>query len=320
MLSLCQVPVHRLSFLPTTMSKQQNKSDVTIMSAEHQTLSQPVRALNMPKLQPVAPKPQAVHPVNTMKHLARDQPKKILSLTHFQPSYTTDQSAQHKNESICNWINGVNRTTTEQTEAKKHQPIHQPLVEKPKKTDASVIAHAHIVKKPSVPKRSDMLPPPIHRQHDFVKAAKLNLFVTKKPMNAQINSNGFNVNLGTKFVKKSDYGTIPKYLRQRKEELRAEEEQLRLMREKKIRDSFLAEDMKMEILQDLRKKWDELNVNYQKILFKRNQSAKEQRDKLQKALIDLESDISLFEKPKQIHLPSLSKTTHAYQLIKSKMG
>ncbi|XP_066172179.1 enkurin isoform X2 [Sylvia atricapilla] len=109
-----------------------------------------------------------------------------------------------------------------------------------------------------------------------------------------------------KYIKKKNYGVIPKCVTRRKEEMKREEEeyQARVLEQLKKRAmKALSEEERTNILKALKKKWEEINRAYQTLpvitdtMYKRMH-----KEELELELKQLEHDIAAIEKHKTIYI------------------
>ncbi|KAK9527513.1 hypothetical protein VZT92_014070 [Zoarces viviparus] len=171
--------------------------------------------------------------------------------------------------------------------------------------------HTCTVKKPDVPAQTDRPLMGIHTKRDFVQTATA---VTMKPQLASVDTrNGHRQLLETsglvpKYIKKKDYGEVPEYLQQRKEdERRAQEEYEDFVNEQRERGAMkcLSEQERQATLEGLKKTWDELHHEYQGLSFVTdNLRKKSQREQLEVALQKVENDMDLFKKFTTIYIPN----------------
>ncbi|NXO25885.1 ENKUR protein, partial [Cisticola juncidis] len=109
-----------------------------------------------------------------------------------------------------------------------------------------------------------------------------------------------------KYIKKKNYGVIPKYVTRRKEEMKREEEehQARVLEElKKKALKRLSEEERTDILKALKKKWEKINHAYQCLPIITDTRYKRMRkEELELQLQQLEHDIAAIEKYKCVYI------------------
>ncbi|NWS24394.1 ENKUR protein, partial [Polioptila caerulea] len=109
-----------------------------------------------------------------------------------------------------------------------------------------------------------------------------------------------------KYIKKKSYGVTPKYVTQRNEEMKREEEeyQARVLEQlKKKAMKTLSEEERTNILQGLKKKWEEINHAFQGLPVVTDTRYKQMhKEELELKLKQLEHDIAAIEKHKIIYI------------------
>ncbi|KAI3355429.1 hypothetical protein L3Q82_018267 [Scortum barcoo] len=167
------------------------------------------------------------------------------------------------------------------------------------------------VKKPAVPAKTDHPPMGIHTKRDFIKTTTM---VPRKPQPICVDtSKGHkqlleNSGLVPKYIKKKHYGEVPEYLQQRNdEERRAQEQYDNFVKEQREQGAMkhLSDEERRAVLEGLKKNWDQLHREYQGLsLVTDMMSKKAHKERLEAAMKQLESDISLFERYKTIYIPN----------------
>ncbi|MCJ8729019.1 hypothetical protein PDJAM_G00011670, partial [Pangasius djambal] len=103
-----------------------------------------------------------------------------------------------------------------------------------------------------------------------------------------------------------DYGQTPEYLSQRQEEVRrAQEEYDHYVKERMKEGAMkqLSEEERRDILDGLKKNWDELHHQYQGLsLITDTVPKKHRKDRLESEMKQLEKDIELIERYKTIYI------------------
>ncbi|NXN79776.1 ENKUR protein, partial [Bombycilla garrulus] len=109
-----------------------------------------------------------------------------------------------------------------------------------------------------------------------------------------------------KYIRKKNYGVLPKYVTQRNEEMKREEEeyQARVLEQlKKKAMKVLSEEERTNILEALKKKWEEVNHAYQCLPIVTDTMCKRMhKEELELKLKQLEHDIAAIEKYKSIYI------------------
>ncbi|NXY84602.1 ENKUR protein, partial [Alcedo cyanopectus] len=108
--------------------------------------------------------------------------------------------------------------------------------------------------------------------------------------------------LAPKYINKKDYGVIPKYLIERKEEMkRAQKEYEEHLKESAMKP--LSDEERKSILQGLKKNWDEVYHAFQRLPLQVDTIPKKMyKEKLESQMKHLEHDIEVFEKHKVIYI------------------
>ncbi|XP_071751608.1 enkurin isoform X1 [Centroberyx gerrardi] len=170
------------------------------------------------------------------------------------------------------------------------------------------------LRKPGVPVRTDNPTMGIHTKRDFIKTNALENIMavprTQQPTYADTNRGHKQLleksGLVPKYIKKKDYGEIPEYLQQRNEEAqRAQEEYDSYVKEQMKQGAMkqLSDEERQNILQGLKKNWEELHHQYQGLSVVTDTITKKSRkERLDLAMKQLESDINVFERFKTIYI------------------
>ncbi|NXX29742.1 ENKUR protein, partial [Nicator chloris] len=109
-----------------------------------------------------------------------------------------------------------------------------------------------------------------------------------------------------KYIKKKNYGVLPKYVTQRNEEMKREEEEyqasvLEELKKKALKP--LSEEERINILKALKKKWEEINHAYQGLPILTDTTYKRMhKEELELKLKQLEHDIEAIEKHKSVYI------------------
>ncbi|NXM76298.1 ENKUR protein, partial [Serilophus lunatus] len=109
-----------------------------------------------------------------------------------------------------------------------------------------------------------------------------------------------------KYVKKKDYGVTPKYVTRRNVEIKKEEKEYEasiLENLKKRAMKRLSDEEKTNVLQALKKNWEETNREFQCLpLLTDTRSKRMHKEKLELKLKQLEHDIEALEKHKTVYI------------------
>ncbi|XP_005040749.1 PREDICTED: enkurin isoform X2 [Ficedula albicollis] len=112
-----------------------------------------------------------------------------------------------------------------------------------------------------------------------------------------------------KYIRKKNYGVIPKYVTRRNEEMkRAEEEyQASVLEElKKKAMKTLSEEERTDILKALKKNWEEVNRAFQTLpVLTDTRYKRMQKEELELKLQQLEHDIAAIEKHKTVYIANV---------------
>ncbi|XP_071340802.1 enkurin isoform X2 [Trachinotus anak] len=194
----------------------------------------------------------------------------------------------------------------------KYLKKHSKEPKLPEKTQGSKDAHRiWTAKKPAVPARTENPPMVIHTKRDFIKTTTV---VPMKPQPTCVDTNKGhkqrleNSGLVPEYIKKKDYGEVPEYLLQRsEEERRAQEQYDNFVKEQKEQGAMkhLSDEERQAVVEGLKKSWDELHHEYQGLsLVTDTLSKKAHKERLERAMKQLENDINLFERFKTIYIPN----------------
>ncbi|KAG7231246.1 hypothetical protein INR49_012077 [Caranx melampygus] len=154
---------------------------------------------------------------------------------------------------------------------------------------------------PAVPASTDD-PPITHTKGDLIEKTTL---APKTPQPTFVDTNKGhrqpleNSGLVPKYIKKKDYGQVPKYILQRHEiAQRFQEEYDKYVKEKEQEaNTQLSDEEHQVLLKGLKKTWDDLHHEYQGLpLIIDTMRAKNYKHWLEGAMKQLEQDINLFER------------------------
>ncbi|XP_037982622.1 enkurin [Motacilla alba alba] len=112
-----------------------------------------------------------------------------------------------------------------------------------------------------------------------------------------------------KYIKKKNYGVLPKYVTQRNEEMKREEEEYQasvLEQLKKKAMKVLSEEERTNVLKALKKNWEEINHAYQGLPILTDTRYKQMhKEELELKLKQLEHDIAAIEKHKNVYIANV---------------
>ncbi|XP_005518792.1 PREDICTED: enkurin [Pseudopodoces humilis] len=112
-----------------------------------------------------------------------------------------------------------------------------------------------------------------------------------------------------KYIKKKNYGVIPKYVTRRNEEMKREEEeyQASVLEQFKMKAmKTLSEEERTNILKALKKNWEEINNAYQGLPILADTMYKRMhKEELELKLKQLEHDIAAIEKHKRVYIANV---------------
>ncbi|KAM9387518.1 enkurin [Phaethornis superciliosus] len=166
----------------------------------------------------------------------------------------------------------------------------------------------------SVPRRTDHPVMGIQSKRNFINTNAVAAItrLPKKPQPIYVDSRqGDKYLLETsglvpKYIKKKDYGVTPKYLTERKEELKKaqkEHEASILEHLKKRAMKVLSDEERKRLLQGLKKNWEEVYREFQCLPVKIDTIPKRlHKEKLETQMQQLEHDIQTIEKHKVIYI------------------
>ncbi|RLW11143.1 hypothetical protein DV515_00001435 [Chloebia gouldiae] len=112
-----------------------------------------------------------------------------------------------------------------------------------------------------------------------------------------------------KYIKKKNYGVLPKYVTRRNEEMKREEEeyQASVLEQLKMKAmKALSEEERTNVLKALKKKWEEINHAYQGLpIITDTMYKKMHKEELETKLNQLEHDIAAIEKHKTVYIANV---------------
>jgi len=149
-------------------------------------------------------------------------------------------------------------------------------------------------KKPSVPKKEEKPIMGLVSNKNFVVANQVENMLSQAKTREE----------PKKFVEKEEYGKVPRYLEKIKENINKEYEHIKNLRsmeeEEQARQNFILPDEDIKAIRDgLKKKWDIVNREYQKITHKSKLDTiglKRKKEDCEKELSQLEKDMEKLNK------------------------
>lgn len=169
-------------------------------------------------------------------------------------------------------------------------------------------------KRPSVPRREDQPIMGLKTTKDFIKqnAVENIMSVPKKPQKNFVDTKGGDKQpletsgLEPKYIHKKEFGSVPKYIERRKEDIqRAQDEYDQYVAEHFRRGAMqcLTEGERDQILDGLKSNWEMLHHEYQGLSVVTDTAPKKNRkERMEAEMKQLERDIEAIEKHKVIYL------------------
>ncbi|XP_068094688.1 enkurin [Hyperolius riggenbachi] len=169
-------------------------------------------------------------------------------------------------------------------------------------------------KRPPVPTRTEQPIMGVQTNKSFLKTnvAEAVMAVPKKPLPVYVDTKKGDKHLletsglVPKYTKRKDYGSTPEYLAKRNEEVRrAQEEYDEYVRERLRMGAMkqLSEAERENVLEGLRKNWDELHHEYQGLSVVIDTPLKKaHKERLEAEMRQLERDIDVIERHKMIYI------------------
>ncbi|XP_027013636.1 enkurin [Tachysurus fulvidraco] len=249
-------------------------------------------------------------------------PESIYNLIHREemkpekpPRYTSKFSEQVKQETRQNKLPRkiMGPAKVEMPSPEKYLQKHS---KEPKLPEKKPFSYRDDVqpRKPPIPAKTERPVMNVHTKRDIVRSNAVEniMAVPRKPRPAQAYTRHGdkvlleNSGLVPKFTRKEDYGQIPQYLTQRQEEERRAQEEYDCYVKERMKDGAmkqLSEEERQDILNGLKKNWDELHHQYQGLSVITDTMPKKQRkERLESEMKQLEKDIQLMEKYKTIYI------------------
>uniref|UniRef100_H2YHV6 Enkurin domain-containing protein n=1 Tax=Ciona savignyi TaxID=51511 RepID=H2YHV6_CIOSA len=180
--------------------------------------------------------------------------------------------------------------------------------------DTTNFKYSGVGKKPPVPKHDDKPLLGIRTNKNFINtnAVENIMSVTKKPLPKFVDTRCGDNNLlepsglVPKYTKKPDYGEVPDYLKKRNAEVKkAQEEYDQYIRERMRQGAMqqLNDAEREDIINGLKKNWEELHHQYQGLSVVTDTAPKKNRkERMEAEMKQLERDIELIEKHRVIYI------------------
>uniref|UniRef100_A0A8C2FMA7 Enkurin, TRPC channel interacting protein n=1 Tax=Cyprinus carpio TaxID=7962 RepID=A0A8C2FMA7_CYPCA len=168
--------------------------------------------------------------------------------------------------------------------------------------------------KPPIPGRTDQPLMGLHTNKNFIKTNTVEniMAVPKKPQLGYARTKKGdkqlleNSGLVPKYVKKKDYGQTPEYLLQRREDVKKAQEEYDHYVKERMREGAMKQlsgEERHNILQALKKNWDDLHHQYQGLSVVTDTAPKKYRkERLEQEMKQLETDVELTERHKTIYI------------------
>ena len=169
-------------------------------------------------------------------------------------------------------------------------------------------------RKPRVPKHNESPLHGIYTKKNFINtnAVENIMSVAKKPLPKFVDTRGGQINLlepsglVPKYVKKNDFGEVPVYIKKRNAEVKqAQREYDQYVRERMKQGAMqqLTEEERAEMVDGLKKNWEELHHQYQDLSVVTDTVSKRyKKERIESELKQLERDIDLMERHKIIYV------------------
>lgn len=171
-----------------------------------------------------------------------------------------------------------------------------------------------VVRRPPVPRHDEKPLLGIRTNKNFINtnAVENIMSVTKKPLPKYVDTrNGDNSlldpsGLVPKYTKKNDYGEVPDYLKKRNAEVRRAQEEYDAYIQERMKQGAMKQltfDEREEIINGLKKNWEELHHQYQGLSVVTDTAPKKNRkERMEAEMKQLERDIELIEKHRVIYI------------------
>ncbi|KAI4882785.1 hypothetical protein NFI96_017034 [Prochilodus magdalenae] len=251
------------------------------------------------------------HPPESIYNLIPREEEKI----HKPPRYTSKFREQVKQEKQLNKASNktMGPVKVDMPSPDKYLQKHSKEPRLPEKKPFTYGDEVYS-KKPPVPSKTDRPPMGIHTRKNFIRTNAIEniMAVPRIPKPAYTDTkHGDKQLLETsgllpKYIKKKDYGQTPEYLQQRREEVQREQEEYDKYVKERMKEGAmkqLPEEERQNILQGLKKNWDELHHQFQGLSVVTDTASKKYRkEHLEMKMKQLEKDIELLERYKIIYI------------------
>ncbi|KAK2854444.1 hypothetical protein Q7C36_006313 [Tachysurus vachellii] len=255
--------------------------------------------------------PRLIHPPESIYNLI----PKVEVKPEKPPRYTSKFSEQVKQETQQNKVprKTMGPAKVEMASPEKYLQKHSKEPKLPEKKPFSY-RYDVLPKKPPVPTKTECPVLNVHTNRDIVRSnVEENIkAVPRKPLPAQAYTRHGdkelleNSGLVPKFTRKEDYGQIPQYLTKRQEEERRAQEEYDCYVKQRMKEGAMkqvSEEERQDILNGLKKNWDELHHQYQGLSLVTDTIPKKyKKERLESEMKQLEKDIQLMEKYKTIYI------------------
>lgn len=180
--------------------------------------------------------------------------------------------------------------------------------------DAKKFTYPDQCRKPRVPKHNEKPILGLQSKKNFINtnAVENIMSVPKKPVPKFVDTRGGQTNLlepsglVPKYLKKPDFGSVPNYIQQRNAEVKkAQKEYDDYVRERMKQGAMqeLSEEERKDIIDGLKRNWEELHHQYQNLSVVTDTVTKRYRkERLESEMKQLELDIDLMERHKVIYI------------------
>jgi len=169
-------------------------------------------------------------------------------------------------------------------------------------------------KRPAVPKKDEKPVMGLKSNKNFIhtNAVENIMSVSKKPQPKYVDTPGGTTNhledsgLVPKFIKKDNYGTVPKYLETRKKQMEEHQKSYDAYIQQRMEKGALNQISgaeRQQTLDGLKKNWEELHLQYQGLSVVTDTAPKKARkERMEAEMKQLEKDIDTIEKHKIIYV------------------
>ncbi|KAM4605908.1 enkurin [Polymixia lowei] len=249
--------------------------------------------------------PESIHNLIPKEEVKTEKPPRYMS------KFRT--TVVHEKKSSKDAMKTMGPAKVEVPSPEKYLVKHSKEPKLPEKKQCTKVRE-NTMKKPGIPMKTDNPLMGLCTKKDFVKTNVMenSMALPRKPQPIYADTNRGhkllleNSGLVPKYIKKKGYGEMPEYLQQRREEARrAQEEYNDYVKDRMKQGAMkqLSEEERRTILEGLKKNWEDLHHQYQGLSVVTDTTPKKYRkERLELALKQLESDISLIERYKTIYI------------------